>query len=300
MDTTFTPRFDKHGVREQASGSEPEIKVRDMLVLKLGGDLIESGGDLKRVAGDLAKAAERQPTVVVHGGGHEIDAEMKRAGIRKQAVDGLRITDESTLEVAVSVLAGRVNTRLVAAVNAAGRPAVGLTGADAKIGLAELAPPYRTNAGHVVKLGLVGDPVATAPPKLLSQLVHAGYTPIIASIGVTRDGQLVNVNADALAAQLAVNLHATTLMVAGTTAGVLDIDQRSLPRVNDEDIERLVVTGAISAGMVAKLTSCRAARQGGVPNVRIIDGRTSIDVSAETGTIIDTATVVPQKEKAKL
>ena len=300
MDTTFTPRFDKHGIRGQASGSDPELKVRDMLVLKLGGDLIESGGDLKRVAVDLAKAAGLQPTVVVHGGGHEIDAEMKRAGIRKQVVDGLRITDESTLEVAISVLAGRVNTRLVAAVNAAGRPAIGLTGADGGIGLAELAPPYRTNDGHVVELGLVGNPVATTPPKLLSQLVHAGYTPIIASIGVTRDGQLVNVNADALAAQLAVNLQATTLMVAGTTAGVLDIDQRSLPRVSDEDIERLLADGAISAGMVAKLTSCCAARQGGVQNVRIIDGRTSIDVRAGTGTIIDTAIVIPQKEKAKL
>ena len=89
-------------------------------------------------------------------------------------------------------------------------------------------------------------------------------------------------------------------MVVGTTAGVLDIDQRSLPRVNDEDIERLVANGVISAGMVAKLTSCRAARQGGVPNVRIIDGRTSIDVNGGTGTIIDTATVVQEKEKAKL
>lgn len=288
MDPIFTQRL-------------PHFKDRDMLVLKLGGDLIESAGDLRRVAGDLAKAAERQPTVVVHGGGHEIDAEMKRAGIRKQAVDGLRITDESTLEVAISVLAGRVNTRLVAAVNAAGRPAVGLTGADGEIGLAELAPPYRTNAGHVVQLGLVGDPVATAPPKLLSQLVHAGYTPIIASIGVTRDGQLLNVNADALAAQLAVNLHATTLMVAGTTAGVLDIDQRPLPRLSDEDIERLVSDGAISAGMVTKLASCRAARRGGVQNVRIIDGRPGLDVNTVTGTIIDTAMQSsPQKERVKL
>jgi acetylglutamate kinase len=90
-------------------------------------------------------------------------------------------------------------------------------------------------------------------------------------------------------------------MVAGTTAGVLDIDQRPLPRLSDEDIERLVSDGAISAGMVTKLASCRAARRGGVQNVRIIDGRTGLDVNTVTGTIIDTAMQSsPQKERVKL
>src|SRR6185369_17979927 len=101
------------------------------------------------------------PLVVVHGGGKEIDAALRTAGIEKRQVDGLRITDQPTLEIVVAVLAGAVNTRFVAALNAAGVAAVGLTGADAQCGLAEIAPPHRAVDGRLVDLGRVGVPAAT-------------------------------------------------------------------------------------------------------------------------------------------
>src|SRR3954464_9167398 len=113
------------------------------LLLKFGGELLENGSRLTTLVSAIARTATQGvPLVIVHGGGKEIDAALKAAGIEKRQVDGLRITDEPTLNVVVAVLAGTINTRLVAALNAAGVPAVGLTGADARCGLSEPAPPH--------------------------------------------------------------------------------------------------------------------------------------------------------------
>ena len=188
-----------------------------LVVLKLGGELVDGTDAIDRIGAMIAHAAARQPVVVVHGGGREIDTELASAGLDKQAVDGLRITDAATLDVVVGVLAGRVNTRLVAAVTRAGASAVGLTGADDRIGLCRLAPSYRATDGRLVDLGLVGQPIASEAPRLLDHLRRAGYTPIVACIGMTDDGQLLNVNADTLAAQLAVNIQAGRLIIAGAT-----------------------------------------------------------------------------------
>ena len=256
-------------------------------MLKLGGELLEQPERLRDIATAVATMAAHQPLVVVHGGGREVDAELERLGITRRAVDGLRITDDATLEVVVAILAGRVNTRLVAAVAAAGAAAVGLTGADASIGLAEPAAPYRTADGRSVDLGLVGRPVEAAPPPLLTELCRSGYVPVVASIGATRDGRLLNVNADAMAAQLAINLAATRLVMAGTTPGVIDDAGRPIARLDAAAIEHLVAGGKASAGMVAKLDACRAARRGGVEEVRIVDGRTLTTLETN-GTIIDT------------
>lgn len=266
-----------------------DVQRRDTVVLKLGGELIEAPDALVRVAAAIARTAARHPCVVVHGGGREIDAELARVGITKRAIDGLRITDEATLEVVLGVLAGRVNTRLVAAVAAAGAAAIGLTGADGQIGLAELAPPYRALDGHDVQLGLVGRPVSAPPPRLVCELTGAGYTPIVASLGITREGQLLNVNADALAAQLSGNLGAARLVVAGTTPGVIDDTGGPIARLDDRGVERLIASGRVSAGMIAKLDACRAARRSGVPDVRIVDGRDTPDFDAARGTAIETA-----------
>ncbi len=141
------------------------------LVVKFGGELIEDRVHLAAaVAGLSAMAASGTPLVVVHGGGKEIDAALKAAGIEKRQVEGLRITDEPTLDVVVSVLAGAVNTRFVAALNTAGVPAVGLTGADASCGLSAPAPPHRTVDGRVVDLGCVGVPDPGADMQLLHTL----------------------------------------------------------------------------------------------------------------------------------
>src|SRR5438128_9908686 len=141
------------------------------LVFKFGGELIEDASRLKTAATAIAAAARATPLVVIHGGGREIDAALKRTGIESPQVDGLRITDAATLDVVVAVLAGTVNTRFVAALNPAGVAAVGLTGADGACGLADLAPPHRTVGGDAVDLGRVGTPAPESDVGLLQALI---------------------------------------------------------------------------------------------------------------------------------
>jgi acetylglutamate kinase len=246
--------------------------VNGPVVVKFGGELLEDPARLKAVVGAMARARARAAAlVVVHGGGKEIDAALRTAGIEKQQVDGLRITDDATLDVVVLVLGGAVNTRLVAALNAAGVAAVGLTGADGSCGLAEPAPPHRTVDGRVVDLGRVGVPAPDADMRLIKTLTLSGYVPVIATIGITRDGRLLNVNADTFAAHVAARLDARRLVIAGTTAGVLDTTGATLDLLEPAAIDRLIAGGTATAGMIAKL---RASEQAlvRVGDVVIVDG----------------------------
>jgi len=256
-------------------------------VLKLGGELIEPGSHLTSVVAAIAEICARGlPLVVVHGGGKEIDAALRVAGLAKQQVDGLRITDEPTLDVVVSVLAGTVNTRFVAALAAAGVAAVGLTGADAQCGLADEAPPHRAVDGRIVDLGRVGEPSGDSDVRLLTTLVRDHFVPVVACIGATRTGGLLNVNADTLAAHLAARLHARRLIVAGTTAGVLDARGTTAPTLDAAGVATLVNSGTATAGMVAKLRACEHALEAGVGDVVIVDGRTSAAIAlAATGEV---------------
>lgn len=262
-------------------------------VVKLGGELLEEPRRLRRIARSLRDAAARRPVVVVHGGGREVDAEMARLGIRKRAVDGLRVTDADALDVVLGVLAGRVNTRLAAAIGAAGASAVGLTGADAGIAPVRPARRYRAADGTQVDLGFVGLPKRGAdPPRLLAELMRAGHVPVVASIGGDGKGRLYNVNADTLAADLAVRLGAGRLTMAGATPGVLDANGRTMPAVDDARIGRLIEDGQARAGMVAKLLACRAAKRGGVARVEIVDGRRPAMLRGGDGTDTTGATLV--------
>ncbi|HEX5109028.1 MAG TPA: acetylglutamate kinase [Vicinamibacterales bacterium] len=246
---------------------------RPRLVLKLGGELLEQPADVARVARGIAALSARTPLVVVHGGGKEIDAALATAGIVKQQVDGLRITDAPTLDVVVAVLAGAINTRLVAAVRRAGGKPVGLTGADAAVASVRRAAPIVSVAGPRVDLGLVGHPVGNGAPQLLLDLLARGYVPIVACIGATPAGQLLNVNADTLASHVASTIGASRLVIAGGTSGVLDESGATIPRLSSRDAARLIRTGTANKGMVAKLNACRAALRKGVGDVIIANGR---------------------------
>jgi acetylglutamate kinase len=243
------------------------------MVLKLGGELLEQPQDLQRVARAIAALAKRVSLVVVHGGGKEIDAALATAGIPKQQVDGLRVTDARTLDVVVAVLAGAINTRLVAAVRRAGGQPVGLTGADATVATVRRAAPMTSVAGQQVDLGLVGAPVTNGTPQLLSDLLARGYVPIVACVGATRGGQLMNVNADTLASHLAAGIGAKRLVIAGGTSGVLDDQGRTIDRLTARGAGQLIKSGTANKGMVAKLQACRAALQRGVDDVVIANGR---------------------------
>jgi acetylglutamate kinase len=240
-------------------------------LLKLGGELLENDQKVAAVARMVARA--RAPMVIVHGGGREIDAALATAGIPKRQVDGLRVTDGPTLDIVVSVLAGTVNTTFVAAINAAGGQAVGLTGADAGVGPVKKASAHQSTSGEVVDLGLVGEPVKAAAPAVVTSLIRGRFLPVIACIGASRTGQLYNVNADTLAGSLAARLQVTRLIIAGGTPGVLDEQGQTIPALDPRDIKALIKSGTASAGMVAKLTACESAVRAGVRDVWIVDGR---------------------------
>jgi acetylglutamate kinase len=254
--------------------------VQDRQLLKLGGELLEEPVRMRALAGAIARAAASGPLTVVHGGGREIDAALRRAGLEKRQVEGLRITDEPTLDVVVEVLAGAINTRFVAALCAAGARAVGLTGADASLAPVERAAPHRTVDGGTVDLGRVGRPVGGGSPSLLTDLAAHGYLPVVTCLGADADGALYNVNADTLAANLAARLGARRLVIAGGTAGVLDGDGHTVERLDEPAVEALIASKIASAGMVAKLRACLDALAGGVGEVMLMDGRDPAAVEA--------------------
>ena len=225
------------------------------------------------MASAIAALAKRVSLVVVHGGGKEIDAALAAAGIPRQQVDGLRVTDARTLEVVIAVLAGAINTRLVAAIRGAGGKPVGLTGADATVATVRRAAPIISVAGTRVDLGLVGAPVVNGTPALLSDLIAHDYVPVVACIGATRGGELLNVNADTLASHLAAALGADRLVIAGGTSGVLDEQGHTIDRLTTREAGQLIRMGTANKGMVAKLEACRTALKRGVGDVVIANGR---------------------------
>jgi len=246
------------------------------VVVKFGGELLEQPDRLETVVTAMSHVAKRTPLVplvIVHGGGKEIDAALKVAGIEKRQVDGLRITDPATLEVVVGVLAGSVNTRLAAALGAAGLKAVGLTGADGSCGLSDVAAPHRSVDGRTIDLGCVGVPSRAADVRVVRTLLDGGFVPVVASIGVTAEGRLLNVNADTFAGRLAERLGAKRLVVAGTTAGVLDDRGATVDVLDPSDIHGLIGRGTATAGMIAKLRACEEAVANGVGDAIIVDGR---------------------------
>lgn len=250
-----------------------------MQVLKIGGELLEAPGDLLSVVTHVRSRAAQGPLVVVHGGGRELSAELTRRGAAPRMVDGIRVTDAGALAAAVSVLAGTINTRLVAALTQAGVRAVGLTGADGGLLRSSRAPRVRSRSGALVDLGSVGIPDGPADMSLVRTLCAASWVPVVASIGIDQEGGLLNVNADVAAAHLAVSLGAVRLTLLGATDGVFDEQGQTIAELPREDADRLVATGAARDGMAAKLQACLRALAGGVADVRILDGR-AIDLAA--------------------
>lgn len=247
------------------------------LVLKLGGELLETPEQRARIAAAAASLASQRPLAIVHGGGRAIDAELDRRGIAPKKVDGLRITDSATLDVVVSVLGGSANTELVAALVEGGVAAVGLTGVDAGLGRANRVAAHRSTTGAIVDLGLVGD-AADVDASLIELLLVHGYVPVLASLGFdahpsTGAPNILNVNADVMACRLAAALEGSDLVIAGATAGVLDDLGEPIATLDAAGVDNAIAGGTATAGMVAKLSACRSALLEGVASVRIIDGR---------------------------
>jgi acetylglutamate kinase len=223
---------------------------------------VKLGGVAGAHAASLEVLSREAPpsTVVVHGGGNEVAEWSRRLGIEPRMHDGLRVTDHATLEVVVAVLGGLVNTRLVAALQTAGRRAVGLTGVDG--GLLRLR--RRDPA-----LGEVGEVIAV-DPDVLDRLIAAGDLPVVASVGADEAGALLNVNADEAAGAIAA-ARSGLLLLCTDVAGVMR-DGRLLERIGPGEAEAMLADGSASAGMRPKLRAAVVAAQAGCM-VRIIDGR---------------------------
>lgn len=209
--------------------------------------------------------------IVVHGGGPQIDQTLRSLGITPHKVEGLRVTDDRTMEVVEMVLAGRINKQIVSLIGQAGGRAVGLSGIDDGLLLAQRAAPVQTKAGPV-DTGRVGE-IREVRTGVVTALVGAGFIPVIAPLGVDAQGQSLNINADTAAGELASALRAEKLVLMTDTAGVCDRDGQLLHSLSATEIARLREAEVITGGMIPKVECALAALSGGVQKVHVLDGR---------------------------
>jgi acetylglutamate kinase len=260
-----------------------QIYDRETVVVKYGGHAMGDVETAKKFAADvvLLKLVGIHP-VVVHGGGPQISRMLDKAGVKSQFVDGLRVTDQATMEVAEMVLSGSVNKELAHLVTAAGREAdvrgVGLSGKDARLLTVEKVARTRKDPDslieQVVDLGFVGEP-SDVDPTLIQALLNApeDYIPVIAPIGVAQDGATYNINADTAAGAIAGALQAKRFLLLSDVPGVLDAEGELIREMSKDDAARLIESGVASGGMIPKLQTCIAALESGVEAAVILDGR---------------------------
>jgi acetylglutamate kinase len=246
-------------------------------VVKYGGHAMGDPELAKDFAEDvvLLRAVGINP-VVVHGGGPQIGAMLKKLGVESSFIDGLRVTDKATADIAEMVLCGSINKELVGWIARAGGKALGISGKDA--GLVTATKVQRTtkdpesNIERVVDLGFVGEPT-TVDPTIIHTACAAGMIPVIAPIGVGEDGHTYNINADTMAGAIAAALGASRLFLLTDVAGVLDKDKNLLTDLRPADIALLAQDGTISGGMIPKLETCVHAVEAGCEAAVVLDGR---------------------------
>jgi len=247
------------------------------VVVKYGGHAMTDEALRHSFARDmvLLKCVGVHP-VIVHGGGPQIDATMKRMGIQAQFVAGLRVTDAETMDIVEMVLGGKLNKEIVALINVHGGQAVGLSGKDANLIVATKKQLYRplTPGGppELVDIGQVGE-VKTINTAIIDVLGNQGFIPVISPTGVGEQGESYNINADTVAGDIAAALKAEKLLFLTDVAGILDRDKKLLPTLNPEEIRTLKQDGVIDGGMLPKVDACLHALIQGVAKTHIIDGR---------------------------
>jgi acetylglutamate kinase len=247
------------------------------IVVKYGGHAMGDDAIARQFAADivLLKQVGMNP-IVVHGGGPQIGDMLKRLKIKSEFVDGLRVTDQATVEVVEMVLSGSVNKELVMLINKEGGLAVGLSGKDADLIRAKkLAHPHKESDSAIEKaldLGFVGEPVGINT-KILDLLEKSDIIPVIAPIGVGDGGETYNINADTVAGAVAAAVKATRFLLLTDVAGVLDKEKKLIAQLSVEKARALIADGTISGGMIPKIETCLDAITGGVEAAVIIDGR---------------------------
>ena len=223
----------------------------------------------------LLKQAGVNP-IVVHGGGPQIGKMLDRLNIKSEFSGGLRITDKATVEIVEMVLAGSINKQIVAQLNQAGGRAVGMCGKDGNLIQArkvehKIHDP-ESNIEKILDLGFVGEP-ESVNPEILDVIQKSDIIPVIAPIGVSRDGETYNINADTAAGAIAAAMNATRLLLLTDVRGVLDKEGNLVETLTVDDARRMMKDGTISGGMIPKVETCIESVEGGVEAVVILDGR---------------------------
>ena len=272
----------KSSVAEILVEALPYIQALDQktVVIKFGGNAMVDETLKSSFAQDivLLKQVGVNP-VIVHGGGPQIGKLLEQIGKKSRFIEGMRVTDNETMDVVEMVLGGQVNKQIVSLINRHGGRAVGLTGKDGGLIRARKMKLSGADA-QLHDLGQVGE-VESIDPRVVTMLDNDDFIPVIAPIGVGADGTSYNINADLVAGELAQVLGAEKLLLLTNTAGVLDPDGKLLTGLGTAETERLIETGVIHGGMLPKVRCALDAVKGGVATSQIIDGRIKHSVLLE-------------------
>lgn len=268
------------------------------IVIKYGGNAMVEEHLKENFARDitLMKFIGLHP-VVIHGGGPQIGSVLEQMGINSQFVDGMRVTDEPTMDVVEMVLVGKVNKEIVAQIIQQGGRAVGLSGKDAGLLLSKklhlVRPNVEDKPPEIIDMGMVGEVVAVNP-EIIRTLETGGFIPVIAPVGGGESGETYNINADWVASKVAVALNAIKLILLTDVEGVMDKNGSLISSVNAGTMKEMLEEGTISGGMIPKIRCSLEALQNGVNRVHIIDGRKAHAVLLELFTDKGIGTEVTQ------
>ncbi len=269
------------------------------VVIKYGGHAMGNAELARQFCADIVqlKLSGIHP-VIVHGGGPQIGRMLERLGIATRFEDGLRVTCAQTVEVAEMVLSGSINKSVVACIQEMGGKAVGISGKDGKLCLARKLQRKKTDPvsgiERVIDLGFVGEPV-DIDPDILETLIASHAIPVIAPIGISPEGETLNINADTFAAAIAKELKAKRLLLLTDVEGVLDPEGNLIPELSIQDVDRLIDEGVITGGMIPKTRSAVEVVLGGVEGVVILDGRVPHAVLLELFTPHGVGTRISEK-----
>lgn len=273
-------------------------------VVKLSGKVTEDKANLASLSEELALLHQVGIRIaVVHGGGKQLSDLATLMGVEQTIINGRRVTDDATLEMAKMVFAGKINTDILAALRHRGVEAVGLSGVDGNIVHAERRPPREilnreTGAREQVDYGHVGD-VVEINARLLCVLLDQGYLPVVSSLGADSDGMVFNINADTIAAEIAVRLEAEKLILLSDVDGIylkVGEPQSKLSRLSVDEAERLVTDGTATGGMIPKLQGITSLLRRGVKSAHIINGSRRNALLAEVFTDEGTGTMIVSQD----
>ena len=267
-----------------------------IIVIKYGGNAMADSDLVESFCNDIVflKQSGLRP-VIVHGGGPQIGSMLERLGIKTKFESGMRITDEDTLEVVEMVLAGRINKNIASKINSSGGKAVGISGKDGSMIVAEKLTKQNSsnesNIEKIIDLGYVGFP-KKINNTIIETLIKDDFIPIIAPLGIGVDGKTYNINADTAAGAIASSLKSKRLLILTDVEGVIDSNNNLLEEVNGKKIDEMIESGEVSGGMIPKLNTCLDSVNNGVDAAVIVDGRVKHAVLLELFTDHGAGTLV--------